>query len=95
MHNRGPRNRRGSSASAPPRTRLRVRVSTGGCTTANDFNVNVERYGSQANVTLVRVTPDNCKGNFPEGVEIAISYQAAGIERPEQVQLMNRVSPQR
>ena len=73
---------------------LRVRVSTGGCTSANDFNVNVDRSGGQAQVT-VRVVPDNCKGDFPEGTEIAISYETAGVQRAEQVQLMNRVAPQR
>ena len=46
-------------------------------------------------MTLVRVVPDNCKGDFPEGTEIAISYEAAGVQRAEQVQLMNRVAPQR
>jgi hypothetical protein len=74
---------------------LRVRVATGGCTSANDFNFNVDRSGGRAQVTLVRVVPDNCKGNFPEGTEIAISYEAAGVQRAEQVQLMNRVAPQR
>ena len=74
---------------------LRVRVSTGGCTTANDFNVNVDRSGGQAQVTLVRVAPDNCKGDFPEGTEIAISYEAAGVGRAERVQLMNRVATPR
>jgi hypothetical protein len=74
---------------------LRIRVSTGGCTTANDFNVNVDRSRGQAHVTLVRVVPDNCKGDFPEGTEIAFSYEAAGVQPAERVQLMNRVAPQR
>lgn len=74
---------------------LRVRVGTGGCTTASDFSVNVERVRGQANVTLTRVVPDNCKGHFPEGTEVAFSYEAAGVQPNERVQLMNRVSPRR
>jgi hypothetical protein len=74
---------------------LQVRVSSGGCTTANDFTVNVDRSGGQAQVTLVRIVPDNCKGDFPEGTEIAISREAAGVEHAERVQLMNRVATPR
>lgn len=74
---------------------LRVRVSTGGCTTANDFSFNVERSSGQAHLTVVRVVPDNCKGDFPEGTEIAFSYEAAGVNPAEHVRLMNRVAPQR
>src|SRR5688572_20101660 len=70
---------------------LRFRVHTGGCTSADDFQLNVRRSNGQADVTLVRVTPDNCKGDFPEGTEITFSYNAAGLTHAEAVRLMNRV----
>ena len=70
---------------------LRFQVATGGCTTSEDFDVGVRHVDGQAQVTLTRRVPDNCKGNFPEGEEIAISYEAAGLNRSEPVRLLNRV----
>src|SRR5690348_8389879 len=53
---------------------MTVRVQTGGCTSARDFHVGVERSNGEAHVTLTRMEPDNCKGFFPEGTELSFNY---------------------
>jgi hypothetical protein len=70
---------------------LRFRVQTGGCTSAQNFQLGVQRSSGQAQLTLTRVVPDSCKGDFPEGTEITFSYDAAGIDRADAIQLMNRL----
>ena len=70
---------------------LQFRVPTGGCTSADDFTLAIDRSAGQAQVTLTRQTPDNCKGNFPEGTEITISRSAAGLGGAEAVRLMNQL----
>jgi len=74
---------------------LRFRVPTGGCTSAEDFNLSVARTNGQAQVTLTRLVPDNCKGEFPGGTEITFRYDAIGLDRSDAVRLMNRVDTRR
>jgi hypothetical protein len=70
---------------------MRIRVHTGGCTSAENFSLAVERLSGLAQVTLTRQVPDNCKGNFPEGTEITFSYDAAGLDRADAIRLTNQL----
>jgi hypothetical protein len=70
---------------------LWFRVHTGGCTLADHFRLHVERKGGCAEVSLLRLIPDTCKGDFPNGTEITFSYESAGLERDEVVRLTNPI----
>ena len=59
---------------------LIFRVATGGCTTADDFRVDVESVDSRhVAITLHRLRADTCKAFIPEGVEIRFERTALGI----------------
>ncbi len=71
---------------------LVFRVETGGCTTAGDFHVDVQRSGREVSVSLDRQRPDHCKGWFPEGTEIAIPYGDVGLRAADRIRLVNAVT---
>jgi hypothetical protein len=61
---------------------LHFRVATGGCTTVDDFRLEVEpRRPGTEHVTMLlrRVRADSCKGYFPDGTEITFDGTAHGI----------------
>lgn len=72
---------------------LVFRVPTGGCTTAGDFHVDVQRSGREVNLSLARQRPDPCKGRFPAGIEISIPYGDVGLQAADRIQLVNAVVP--
>jgi hypothetical protein len=72
---------------------LVFRVPTGGCTTAGDFRLDVQRSGSAVSVSFARQRPDHCKGRFPEGIEIAIPYGDVGLQAADRIRLLNAVVP--
>jgi len=72
-------------------TQLVFRVFSGGCTETEHFHLDVRRRNSNAEVTLTRLVPDNCKGDFPDGAEIRFSYAKIGLERNDAIRLCNPV----
>jgi hypothetical protein len=59
---------------------LIFRVATGGCTTADDFRVDVELVESgPVAISLHRLRADTCKAFIPEGVEIRFERAELGI----------------
>jgi hypothetical protein len=73
---------------------LVFRVPTGGCTTAQDFRVDVQRSGHDVRLSLARQRPDDCKGRFPAGIEITIPYGDVGLQTADRIRLVNSVVPQ-
>lgn len=57
---------------------LRVQVASGGCTTADDFDVQVAE-SSPYQVTLFRTNPDNCRRVMPEGELIVFDREKIGL----------------
>jgi hypothetical protein len=70
---------------------LQFRVYSGGCTQAEHFHVRVERRDGQAELTLIRLVPDNCKGHFPQGTEISFGYDTVGLDRTDAIRLVNPI----
>jgi hypothetical protein len=70
---------------------LLFRVSSGGCTIADHFRLGVKRRNGRVELTLTRLVPDICKGDFPNGTEIAFSYDAAGLDRTDVIRLLNPI----
>ena len=62
---------------------LEIHVATGGCTSANDFEIDVNK-GTTGKppylVTIKRIKPDNCKGIFPEGVKVSFDRKKLGLD---------------
>jgi hypothetical protein len=73
---------------------LVFRVPTGGCTTAQDFRVDVQRSGRDVSLSLARQRPDDCKGRFPAGIEISIPYGDVGLQTADRIRLVNSVGLQ-
>ena len=72
-------------------TQLVFRVFSGGCTETEHFHLDVRRRNGKAEVTLTRIVPDNCKGDFPDGTEIRFSYAKIGLDRNDVIRLCNPV----
>ena len=72
-------------------TQLVFCVVSGGCTETEHFKLDVRRRSGKAEVTLTRLVPDNCKGNFPDGTEIKFSYAKIGLDRNDVIRLCNPV----
>lgn len=73
---------------------LIFRVATGGCTTADDFRVDVELVDSRrVAITLHRLRADTCKAFIPEGVEIRFEQEALGIPAGREVVVRNPFRP--
>jgi hypothetical protein len=72
-------------------TQLVFRVFSGGCTETEHFHLDVRRRNGQAEVTLTRIVPDNCKGDFPDGTEIRFSYAKIDLDRNDVIRLRNPV----
>jgi hypothetical protein len=72
-------------------TQLVFRVFSGGCTETEHFRLDVRRRNGKAEVTLTRLVPDNCKGDFTDGAEIRFSYAKIGLDRSDVIRLCNPV----
>ena len=69
---------------------LIFRVATGGCTTADDFRVDVEVVDSRhVAITLHRHRADTCKAFIPEGVEIRFEREPLGIPAGHAIVIRN------
>ena len=74
--------------------KLKIRVSTGGCTTKESFQINVIKGFTGIPPYLVeiyRVIPDPCKGFFPEGVVLEYKLKELGIEPFASFNLQNKI----
>jgi hypothetical protein len=72
--------------------RLHFRVATGGCTSADDFRLDVEEAKEEVGhiiVTLHRIRIDSCKGHFPDGTEITFATDALGISPGQRILVRN------
>ena len=67
-----------------------VRVDSGGCTSAADFEVAVSD-GTPTDLTLTRKAPDSCEALVPDGVEIRWSYADLGIQPGQAVAVRNPI----
>lgn len=72
-------------------TQLVFRVASGGCTEVEHFHLGVSRRNGRAEVTLTRLVPDTCKGDFPEGTEITFDYAEISLARDDVIRLRNAV----
>jgi hypothetical protein len=61
------------------KTALAVRVSSNGCTKAEDFAVSVDRGPEGAVVTLRRTHPDPCRAFAIGGAVVKSDYDAIGL----------------
>jgi hypothetical protein len=73
---------------------LRFRVATGGCTSAEDFDLQVSRKDRHSVITLYRLRADECKGFFPEGVEIFFDSDQLGLGSDSLIVIENQFSGQ-
>ncbi len=70
-------------AAKPTKTGIALTVSTGGCTKKSDFEITSHRIKDRvASIEVRRLTPDVCKGNFPDGIKLFFSWS--------ELQLLNR-----
>ena len=74
-------------------TSVSVNVSTGGCTTKENFSIARVTAGSPAVVVLKRNTPDRCKGWFPEGTWLDFRKDELGLGRSSSVQFFEESAP--
>jgi hypothetical protein len=76
----------------PTRTGLTVTVSTGGCTEKSDFQITSHRNRSgAASVEVRRLTPDACKGNFPDGMTLSFSWKELKLPKKTTISIKNPV----
>jgi hypothetical protein len=62
-------------AATPTEEGLSITVPTGGCTTKADFEVSTQPAAEgAAQVAIRRLKQDYCKGNFPEGLTLLLSW---------------------
>ena len=63
---------------------LELHVASGGCTSADNFNVEVNKgiTGKPPYiVTIIRIKPDNCKMMVPDGVKISFDREKLGLDK--------------
>ncbi len=59
----------------PAEAGLNITVPTGGCTNKSDFAVSTKPTPKgAASVEIRRLHPDTCKGNFPAGVKLLLTW---------------------
>ena len=62
---------------------LELHVASGGCTSAGDFNIEVNKGitgKSPYMVTVFRVKPDNCKAMLLDGVKVSFDRESLELE---------------
>lgn len=68
---------------------LVARVSSNGCTKAEDFKVEANRRDSVVAITLVRERPDLCRALVPDGKELRFDLDGLGVQRSDRVRVRN------
>jgi len=76
----------------PTKKGLTLTVSTGGCTEKADFQITSHRTGSRvASIEVRRLTPDACKGNFPDGMTLSFSWKELKLPKKTTISIKNPV----
>lgn len=68
---------------------LVARVSSNGCTKAEDFKVEANRRETGVSITLTRERPDLCRALVPEGKELRFDLDGLGVQRTDKIRLRN------
>jgi hypothetical protein len=69
-----------------------VTVPTGGCTKKEDFEVTSQSLGGgKAVVTVRRLKPDDCKGNFPSGLKLTFTWSELRLPEHTRISFKNRI----
>lgn len=66
-------------------------VYSGGCTCRKSFDF-IKNFSADQNdvyLTLVRVSPDHCKANLPEGTVVWYSFEDLGIDSERNLHIEN------
>jgi hypothetical protein len=73
-------------------TGINVTVPTGGCTKKTDFEVRSQDLTEgKAIVELRRLKPDDCKGNFPEGLKLTFTWSELKLPAHSNVSFNNHI----
>ncbi len=76
-------------AAASDREAVTFRVNSNGCTTKQDFAVDVRREGTDATVTLRRLRPDACRHVKPQNVDVKFAFQELGLQHGDAIRFGN------
>lgn len=68
---------------------LVIRVSSNGCTRADDFAVESTRRDGAASFTFTRKRPDLCRALMAEGVDLRFPLDAYGVDRGAKIRVRN------
>jgi hypothetical protein len=68
---------------------LAFQVSTGGCTSKDNFLVKQNMSGGYRNLVVYRTAEDPCLGYFPFGTMIYYSYDELNIEPGQKFKIAN------
>ena len=75
---------------------LSFQVPTGGCTSKSSLQVRLQATNpGPVEIELVRVVPDECKGLFPEGINVVFTWTELGAARDRGAKILNPFSAQR
>lgn len=74
---------------------IAFQVYSGGCTCKKSFNFikNISPDGKDVHLTLIRVSPDYCKANIPEGTVVWYSFEELGINSENNLYIENPSTP--
>src|SRR5262249_5630707 len=68
---------------------------TGGCTNKTDFAVSSEvSKEGKVIIELRRTKPDDCKGNFPEGLKLNFTWSELQLSQHDKISFKNPISDQ-
>ena len=71
---------------------IMLTVSTGGCTKKTDFEVTSHRITRRVtSIEVRRLTPDVCKGNFPEGMNLLFSWSELKVSNRTKILIENPI----
>lgn len=74
---------------------VRIRVASGGCTSEESFDVDVNRIGPPGAVRYFvrfdRDTEDNCEAFLPDGVELFFSNERMGLPEAGRITVSNPI----
>lgn len=74
--------------------KLIIRVKSGGCTQKEHFKVEINSGFtgmSPVFATVYRLTPDHCKANIPNGIEVEFTFEELGLPDDTDIIVVNPV----
>lgn len=75
----------------PARDGIFFQVVSAGCTTSDDFVVQIQRTSTEDSFTLIREHFDYCKAYVPYGTTIYKSYDELGVLRQKPYRISNPI----